>query len=321
MVYFIKMGGNDMKTRPYGNTGKSVSEVGFGAWQIGSWTEWANTEEGDIIRLIDEAYEQGVNFFDTAPSYGWGVSEEMLGKALKGKRDQVVINTKFGHSDRKTDFSAEKISESVENSLRRLKTDYIDSVLLHNPPSEFLNGRSPHYEAFEKLKDEGKILAYGASIDTSKDMIEIMSSTKSGILEVMFNIFYQETAEAFKMASEKNVGLIIKVPLDSGWLSGRYNALSRFDDMRSRWSEKEIIRRAELLDKISFITDKKTSMIQAALRFILSYSAVTSVIPGIKSLDQLMENISASQEKMPKEHVERLKEIWRSELKDDSLGW
>jgi aryl-alcohol dehydrogenase-like predicted oxidoreductase len=309
-----------MKTRPYGNTGKFVSEIGFGGWQLGN-SDWGNPDEAESIRLVYEAFERGVNFFDTAPSYGGGNSEAILGKALKGKRDKVVINTKFGHSDGKTDFSAQSISKSVENSMRRLQTDYIDSVILHNPPFELLNGISPHYEEFEKLKSQGKIGAYGASIDTSEQLIELMSTTNSSIIEVMFNIFYQETAKAFKMAAEKNVALIIKVPLDSGWLSGKYNSKSKFEDVRSRWTEQELNRRAELLDKISFITDKNTTMIQAALRFILSYREVSTVIPGMRNIEQLLENISASEEKMPEEHAEKLREIWNSELKDNSLGW
>lgn len=311
-----------MNTRPYGSTGKFVSEIGFGAWQLGNKSDWGTMSDKEAINLVEAAIDSGVNFFDTAPGYGLGKSEELLGRALKGRRSEVVINTKFGHhSNGKEDFSAGRIREAVEASLRRLQTDYLDSILLHNPPFELLNGKQSQYEVLEKLKAEGKILAYGVSVDSSREMLEVINNTNSGIIEVMFNVFYQETAAAFKKAKEKNIGLIIKVPLDSGWLSGKYNAESKFQGIRRRWSEETIRQRAEWLKKISFITDGKTTMIQAALRFILAYNEVTTVIPGARNLEQLRENVSASDEIMPKEYVERLKRLWEEEIKNSKFEW
>jgi aryl-alcohol dehydrogenase-like predicted oxidoreductase len=311
-----------MKKRLYGNTGRSVSEIGFGAWQLGNEIDWGRMNDDEAIRLVHEAIELGVNFFDTAPNYGLGKSEELLGRALKGKRDQVVINTKFGHhSNGELDFSATKIRQSLERSLRRLQTDYVDSIMIHNPPFEFLNGKASHYEIFEQFKSEGKIIAYGASVDSSKEMMETLKTTNSGVIEVMFNIFHQEPAAAFQLAQAKNIGLVIKVPLDSGWLAGKYNANSKFADIRERWSGEATRRRAEMLDKTSFIRDEQTTMVQAALRFILSYPEVSTVIPGARNLEQLKENISAGEAVMPREYVNRLQEIWEKELKNDPLGW
>jgi aryl-alcohol dehydrogenase-like predicted oxidoreductase len=317
----LGIGGICMKTRQYGNTGKLVSEIGFGAWQLGNADWGSNLSEKEAIMLVNEAFDQGVNFFDTSPGYGMGISEEILGKALKGKRDKVVINTKFGHSDGVSNFSADFIVKSLDNSCRRLQTDYLDSVLMHNPPFEMLNGNSPQYEVFEKLKTAGRIGDYGASVDTGDEMREVLSTTNSGIIEVLFNIFFQEPACVFKMAADKNIGLIIKVPLDSGWLSGKYNSKSKFNDVRDRWSEKQILQRSKLLDKISFITNENTSMVQAALRFILSFNEVSTVIPGIKNTQQLYENISACLLEMPEEHVKKLKEFWSSDIKDNILEW
>jgi aryl-alcohol dehydrogenase-like predicted oxidoreductase len=312
-----------MKKRTYGNTGKTVSEIGFGAWQLGNASDWAaKLPEDQAIYLVHEAIDRGCNFFDTAPAYGRGTSEELLGKALKGKREKVVINTKFGnHINGKKDFSADLIRSSVEQSLKRLQTDFLDSILLHNPPSKYLNGASPQYEVLESLKAEGKIGAYGVSVDSSKDMFEVLNTTNSQVIEVLFNIFHQETARAFQLAKEKNVGLIIKVPLDSGWLSGKYNAQSNFDDVRSRWSPEVIERRANLLDQIKFIADEETSLAQAALQFILAHPEVTTVIPGIKNMAQLEENLSASQKKMPNETVKKLQEIYQEEIENSLLPW
>lgn len=311
-----------MNTRQYGSTGKSVSEIGFGAWQLGNSQDWETMAESAAVELVHEALERGMNFFDTAPGYGMGTSEEVLGKALAGKRSSAVINTKFGHdADGTTNYSADQIIRSVEGSLQRLQTDYVDSVLIHNPPFEMLDGKFGHYEELEKLKAAGKILTYGVSVDSVPDMLEVINHTNIGVMEVMFNIFYQETAEAFKLAQENNIALIIKVPLDSGWLSGKYNSQSTFSGIRSRWSPEIIRKRAALLEQIKFITDEETTMTMAALRFILAYPEVTTVIPGVRNSTQLAENIAASDKAMPQEHVKKLQELWVQEIRGLELGW
>lgn len=311
-----------MNNRIYGSTGKSVSEIGFGAWQLGNRQDWEAMEDSEAIALVHEALEHGVNFYDTAPNYGRGKSEELLGKALRGRRDKVVINTKFGHpAEGGSDYGASQITSSLECSLQRLQTDYVDSILLHNPPFDVLGGKYGHYEVLENLKAEGKILSYGVSVDTVPEMLEVIRHTKIGVMEVMFNIFYQETAEAFKRAKEKDIAIIIKVPLDSGWLSGKYNSGSTFSGVRSRWSPEVISKRAALLEQIRFITDGNTTMTMAALRFILAYPEVTTVIPGVRNSAQLHENISAANGVIPQEHVQKLRALWTNEIKTQNLGW
>lgn len=310
-----------MKYRRYGTTGKRVSEIGFGAWQLGNKQDWAAMEEDEAIRLVHEALDLGVNFFDTAPNYGLGKSEVLLGKALERKRDKAVINTKFGHSPEGTDYSASQIRNSVERSLMRLQTDYLDSVLIHNPPFDVLDGKYGHYQVLEDLKAEGKILAYGVSVDSSKEMFEALEHSQLGVMEVMFNIFYQETAQAFQAAQEKDVALIIKVPLDSGWLSGKYDGNSSFSGVRSRWSPEVIQTRAKLVEQIRFLEDEHTTMSMAALRFILAYPEVTTVIPGVRSSAQLRENVAASSAPLPEESLRKLQELWERDIRFKSLGW
>ncbi|MCD1261436.1 aldo/keto reductase [Paenibacillus athensensis] len=311
-----------MNYRTYGQTGKAVSEIGFGAWQLGNDHDWADMEDDAAITLVQEALELGVNFFDTAPYYGFGRSEELLGKALAGRRNEAVINTKFGHgADAVTDFSPGRIREYVEGSLKRLGTDYVDSLLIHNPPFEYLDGTYGHYEVLEDLKREGKLLAYGASVDSSREMLELITKTNIGVMEVMFNIFYQETAEAFRQAQERGIALIIKVPLDSGWLSGKYGADSAFAGVRKRWSPETIAARARLVDRIRYIADEDVAMSTAALRFILAYPEVTTVIPGMRTREQLHENVAASAAAMPAEHVRELQELWATEIRSQELGW
>ena len=127
--------------------------VGFGAWQLGNATDFGPMDEAAAVRLVHAALDAGCNYFDTAPNYGRGTSETLLGKALLGRRAEVVISSKVGHqADGRTDYAADKIAPSVEGSLRRLRTDTIDILLLHNPPFECLSGGSPQFAALEKLR-------------------------------------------------------------------------------------------------------------------------------------------------------------------------
>ncbi|WP_423188444.1 aldo/keto reductase [Alkalibacterium sp. f15] len=311
-----------MKKRMMGNTGIEVSEVGFGAWQLGNETDWGKMADEDAIGLVHEALEAGCNFFDTAPNYGFGKSEELLGKALKGRRDQVVISSKCGHhTDDVQSFEPEKLLESVEGSLKRLNTDYLDSLLLHNPPFSALDQHSPQFEMLEKLKKQGKIRAYGASVDTAKEINALLDKTNSQIIEVMFNAFYQEPLPAMKRAYDEGVGLIVKVPLDSGWLTGKYDANTTFTGIRSRWSKEDIKKRAELVDKVRGIIGEDESMVKVALQYILSFKEISTVIPGAKNSQQLQQNLSASKELLSEDMMQALRGLWIEEIKGKSLPW
>jgi aryl-alcohol dehydrogenase-like predicted oxidoreductase len=300
-----------------------VSEIGFGAWQLGNEADWQNRmADNEGIKLVHAAIDRGCNFFDTAPNYGLGRSEELLGKALKGMRQNVVISTKFGHhADSISDFNPDRIRPSVERSLKLLQTDYIDIVLLHNPPFEALSGHEGHFEELEQLRAEGIIRAYGASLDWSKEVLELIRNTNSQVIEILFNVFHQEPSLAFTEVQKKGAGFIAKVPLDSGWLSGKYNSNTRFSDIRGRWTPEVVCRRADLLDKASFMTKDGTSMAQAALHFILGFREISAVIPGSKNLQQLEENLSAGEKSMPGDVFLALRQLWDKELKNNPLPW
>lgn len=311
-----------MKQRSLGNTGIHVSEIGFGAWQLGNAKDWGSMTDDAAIHLVKEAVEAGCNFFDTAPNYGSGKSEELLGKAFKGNREHVVISSKCGHHQNgEQSFEPATLIESVEGSLQRLQTDYLDSLLLHNPPFSSLNGNSPQFEVLEKLKEQGKIRAYGASVDTGKEMNELLEKTDSQVIEVMFNIFHQEPAEAIASAADKGVGVIIKVPLDSGWLTGKYDTESRFSGIRSRWSAEDIARRGKLVERVRRILGNDRSMSQAALQFILSHAGVSTVIPGAKDIQQFNGNRAASVDSLPKETINELKSFWTEEIRNAGVPW
>ncbi len=313
-----------MKYRKYVKGSPDVSEIGIGAWQLGSTSYGESMSAEEAIELVHKALGQGVNFFDTAPNYGKGTSELRLGKALKGQdRSKIVINTKFGHTDTgELNFEADNIRKSLEGSLKRLQTDYVDSLIIHNPPIEYLNGNdNPHYELLEKLIEEGKIKAYGASLDTYKEMKIFMNTTKGKVIEAFFNILFQDTARAFEMAKEKDVKIIVKIPLDSGWLTGKYWRKSIFRDIRVRWSEEDIETRAELVEKVKKIIPDEKKITQTAIAFCLAYDAVTTVIPGNKNLEQLLANLQSIHHPVSKDLVIKLEEFYKNEVAPLKIPW
>jgi len=186
-----------VRTRPFGTTGIEVSEIGLGSWQLGRSAHWPEgPDEDDAVRLVHTALEAGVTFIDTAPGYADGRSEVNIGAALRGgRRDDVVICTKFGHrADGSTDWEPSSIEESVLRSAERMGTDHVDIVVLHSPPPEVLDGtQSEHYEVLERLKQKGIIRAFGASVDWGAHVDTILRTSKSQALEVCMSAPFQET--------------------------------------------------------------------------------------------------------------------------------
>lgn len=311
-----------MKLRPFGYTGMNVSEIGLGAWQLAN-PDWGVSDKQAALGIVQKSLEAGCNFFDTAPGYGRGVSEELLGQALKSVRKDVIICTKFGHTaEGVTDFGTPAIRPSIEASLRRLQTDYLDIVLMHNPPREMMDGRvSTQYEEFEKLKAEGLIREYGISLDWQVEVEMAVETTQSKALEVFFNALYQEPLPAFPMAQEHGVGIIVKVPLDSGWLSGRYRGNHQFDDVRKRWPPEVLARRSELVEKFAARVPEGASMAHTALQFILAQPQVSTIIPGAKSAEQALDNFAAAEKQLSPEVVQAIYDLWESEIQADPLPW
>lgn len=313
-----------MKYNRYIQDAPLVSEIGLGAWQLGNESGWQGMSEKDAVGIVERSLEYGVNFFDTAPNYGYGTGEERLGKALKGvDRSKIVINTKFGHTNSGvTNFNSDYIQKSLEGSLKRLQVDYVDSLIIHNPPFEYLDGnKNDHYEILERLIEEGKIKGYGASLDTYEEMKLFMSTTNAKVIEVFFNILHQDASRAFDLAIEKEVGIIVKIPLDSGWLSGKYNAESTFHDIRNRWSRQDIQTRAHLVNRIKEIFHATDDLAQKAISFCLSYDAVSTVIPGNVNIAQLTSNVESINNPISKEFIEKLEDFYLNEVKQFKLPW
>ena len=312
-----------MDYRPFGKTGLRVSAVGFGAWQLNN-PIWGGPDEAGSIELVQAALDAGCNFYDTAPGYGGGASEQLLGKALKGRREKAVLCTKYGHSDpRRSDFSVAGLRPSLEASLRRLQTDHVDVLLLHNPPCDLLDGTKAAdlYAELEALRREGKLRAFGASIDTSHELRTLALTTTSGAAEVLFNAFHQDVRRAFGEAARRGMGLVAKVPLDSGWLSGKYDEHSRFDGIRERWSPEVVARRAALVGRLRALLPPDMPLSQAALSFVLAHREIATVIPGAKTRAQLEANLAAATEPLPAALVAVIHALWETDFADNPLPW
>lgn len=300
-----------MRRRRLGDTGLEVSEISFGAWQLGNDEDWGGMDDATAHGLVAEALDRGVNLFDTAPNYAATHSERLLGEALAGKRDRVVLVSKFGHRpDGPKDFSVEWFRESLDASLRRLRTAHLDVLLLHNPPSAMYRGTDPLWEALDRAREAGRIRHYGASLDFAAEIEACLENTGCEVLEVFFNILHQDVRRAFPLARERGTGLIAKIPLDSGWLTGRFDAASRFGGIRARWSPEEVARRAELVHRLDWLTADGSRLSAKALAFVLSYDEIGCVIPGMRNTGQLVQNLAASGLSVTAEERERLEAFW-----------
>jgi len=309
-----------MNYRALGNTGIQVSEIGFGCWQLGNQNDWNGGDEQSSIALVHHALANGCNLFDTAPPYNMGQSETLLGQALKGQRQKAVICSKFGYSpDWQCDFSAKGLILSIEDSLKRLQTDYIDVLLMHSPPADQLL-REETYLALDKLKAQGKIRAYGASVDSAQEMQLLMENTQSQVFELFFNILFQDVSSAFDQAQQQGIGLLAKVPLDSGWLSGKYDQHSQFTGVRSRWSKGQIKQRATLVNKVQTILGD-IPVSEAAFAFILKHPAISSILPGCCNIKQFTQNQHASNTQLSEQAFIALQLLWQQQIKVLNLSW
>ena len=304
----------------YAKTNSKINRLGFGAWQLGN-ALWGDMNEQDGILLAKEAIKEGINFFDTAPGYGSGMSERILGIAIFGQRDKVVINTKLGHkANGHADFSVESLENQVLDSLKRIDITYLDSVILHNPSMAILEGKTPHFEVLNQIRQKGLIRAYGVSIDTFDELKAVLSHGKVDVVEILFNVFFQGALPLFKEAKEKGISLIAKVPLDSGWLTGKYDETSVFTGIRSRWDNKTISRRSALIKQIQDKVLEK-DITKYAIAFILSFDEITAVIPGMKDLNQLHDHLSNVSLKLEPAIKTFFMDLYEKQIKDNPLSW
>ncbi len=311
-------------TRPFGTTGIDVSRLGLGAWQLGRSSAWLNgPSEREAVDIVHAAIDAGITFIDTAPGYADGQSELNVGAALRNRRDGVVLCTKFGHtSDGGTNWESGAIRGSIERSAQRLGTDRIDIVVLHSPPPEVLDGsRSDHYEVLSSLVDEGLIRAFGASVDTAAEIDTVLTTSAAQALEVRMSALYQETWDAVGRAQASGAGVVVKVPLESGWLTGKYGRDARFTDVRSRWTRDQVTARAALVDEFRALLPQGMGLLSGALRFLLANDGVSTVIPGTKSVAQLHSTLGAAGDPLTAETVTAIRKWYDAKLGAKPLVW
>jgi aryl-alcohol dehydrogenase-like predicted oxidoreductase len=292
-----------MKYRVLGKTGVKVSEVGFGAWAIGGnahGNSYGPTNDEDSMAAVRKAVDLGCNFFDTADVYGHGHSEELLGKALSGDRENMIIATKVGgdfyHGAPRMNFSPDYLDFALKKSLERLKTSYVDLYQLHNPPLELMKSLDV-FQALERLKESGRIRHYGVSIHDPQEGLVAMQTGDPSAIQVVFNVLRQEAKnELFRAAASKNVAIIAREPLANGFLTGKHKSNDVFSqgDIRRNFPRQYVANLVQASDQLGFLETRIRSRAQAAIRFVLDHHEVSTAIPGVKTTEQANENLNAS---------------------------
>lgn len=305
-----------MQKRKLGKSGIEVSPMGFGCWAIGGPFRlfglpdgWGEINDGESIQAIRRAFELGVNFFDTADAYGTGHSEEVLGEAVKGIRDKVVIATKGGYiydtQERNLvgeDTSPQYIRKALEASLTRLRTDYVDLYQIHNwtmPERDI----EPLFHELDKLKAEGKLRTYGWSTPVVEHVRAFIRKTSGTVIQSKENLF-SYNQELVKLCEENYLASINNGPLAMGFLSGRFNTDTRFppEDVRSaahEWTEyfEDGRPKQEFLAKLDSVKEILCSsgrtVVQGALAWLWAKSENNIPIPGFKTMKQAEENATA----------------------------
>ncbi|SDI48267.1 aldo/keto reductase [Alteribacillus bidgolensis] len=293
-----------MKYRTLGKTGMNVSVIGLGTWQFGG--EWGREyNQSEVDAIFDKARETGINFIDTAECYGDHLSEKFIGKAIEKDRDQWVLATKFGHKfhslyDRTRHYKADEVLEQLDASLRALRTDYIDLYQFHSGVGEEFNN-DDLWTMLDKQVQAGKIKHVGLSIKKNDDIYQTRQASQIGAetIQVVYNrLDRTPEEEVFPSCEEQNLGVLARVPLASGYLSGKYKPGAVFseNDVRHRHDQEETRRKLEVVSELQKNeVPEDVPMAQWALAWCLKHSAVTSVIPGCKNAKQVESNAKAAE--------------------------
>ena len=321
-----------MKYRTLGKTDYEVSEVSFGGWAIGG--TWGDVEDEQSMAALKEAVNQGINFFDTADVYGDGRSERLIAKLRKETDKEIHIATKAGrrlNPHTAAGYNKENLNKFVDRSLQNLDVDTIDLLQLHCPPTEVYDQKEV-FEALEEMVEAGKIKNYGVSVEKVEEAMKALEYENVATVQIIFNMFRHKPAdEFFAKAKEKGVGIICRVPLASGLLTGKFSKDSTFaeNDHRNFNRNGEAFDKGETFSGVDFelglkavdeleeIKPEGLTMAQFALKWILMHDAVSCVIPGGKKPWQVKDNAAASEaEDLSDQVMERVDEIYDEYIRD-----
>ncbi|MCH4164583.1 MAG: aldo/keto reductase [Lentilactobacillus diolivorans] len=319
-----------MKFRTLGKTGFSISEVSLGTWQLGGkWGTPFNQQDADDT--LQAAYDHGVNFFDTADGYQGGKSERAVGRFVKTHPD-VHFTTKIGRKEEpltSDHFSPDNLTRYVDDSLTNMGVDSLDLVLLHCPPMSVYYMPDTFF-TLDELKKEGKIKNYGVSVERVEEAIKAMSYDISAV-EIIFNMFRLRPADLFfDLAKKNNIGILARVPLASGLLTGKFTADTRFapEDHRTTNRNGQLFDKGETFSGVDYLTGVKAAnelkqrlgtdnLAATALRFILMYDAVSAVIPGASNPTQIDRNTTAADlPALTAEQMQIVKDVYDKYIKN-----
>jgi aryl-alcohol dehydrogenase-like predicted oxidoreductase len=298
-----------MEYRPFGRTGWQVSEIGFGAWAIGS--DWGHVDEKQAIDALHAAIDQGINFIDTADVYGDGRSERIIAKALKQHRECIYVATKAG---RRLDphlasgYNRKNLTAFIERSLKNLEVESLDLLQLHCPPTEVYY-MPEVFDILDSLVKTGKVAHYGVSVEKVEEAIKAIQFPNVESVQIIFNIFRIRPSELFfDLARQTKIAILARVPLASGLLAGKMTSRSSFPendhrnynrhgeafDVGETFSGVDFETGLRAVEEIRSLVPENISMAQFALRWILMFDAVTLAIPGAKNPSQAIANAQSS---------------------------
>ncbi|WP_219834850.1 aldo/keto reductase [Paenibacillus sp. R14(2021)] len=312
-----------MNHRKLGKTGLNISEIGYGAWGIGK-SGWIGASDDESLRALNRAIELGLNFIDTALAYGDGHSERLVGEVVRAHTQPIYVATKIPPKNRKWPapsgiaaddaFPGDYVIASTEQSLRNLGLETIDVQQFHVWSDEWV-GQGDWLEAVQKLKEQGKIRYFGVSINDhqASNAIRLIETGVVDSVQVIYNIFDQSPEDALLQACEKhNVGVIVRVALDEGGLTGRITPDTTFDDSDFRNNYFRGSRKQEVYDRVQTIASdlgiSANDMAETALRYVLSHPAVSTVIPGMRTVSNVERNMKVGDGRgLPAEQLAKLK--------------
>jgi aryl-alcohol dehydrogenase-like predicted oxidoreductase len=318
--------------REFGRTGWQVSEISFGAWPIGS--AWGSVSDRDALAALHASIDHGVNFIDTADVYGDGRSEQLVARVLKERSERVYVATKAGrrlNPHNAAGYSRENLTAFVERSLRNLKVGALDLLQLHCPPYECYY-MPELFGILDDLVRAGKLRFYGVSVEKVEEGLKALEFPNLQSVQIIFNIFRQRPAELFfEQSKRRKVGVLARVPLASGLLSGRMTATTSFppDDHRNfnvhgeafdvgeTFSGVDFHEGLEAVEQLRPLVPPGATLAQFALRWILMFDAVSCAIPGAKNAGQAAQNAMASElAPLSADTMERIRSLYEARIRD-----
>ncbi|MEP7364353.1 MAG: aldo/keto reductase [Acidobacteriota bacterium] len=313
-----------MRYRELGRTGWKVSEISFGAWAIGG--SWGEVDDAASMEALHAAIDSGVNFIDTADVYGMGRSETLVARLKRERKDEIVVATKAGRklSPHTADgYNKANLTDFIENSLRNLEVEALDLVQLHCPPTEVYY-RPEVFGVLDDLMAAGKIRHYGVSVQKVEEALKAIEYPNVQTVQIIFNCFRHRPATLFfEQAIKRKVGILARVPLASGMLTGKLRRDSSFEegdhrsfnrngekfDVGETFSGVDFDAALEAVEQLRSLVPAGMSLTQFALRWILTFDAISCAIPGGKRAQQVKENCAASE--MPALSAESVREVAR----------